>query len=66
MVDVGCVTPGQPIPAAGTTGFNHYGKAQTEADLELTPGEHRLCLQAGDGVHIALPVTHEITVVVGS
>jgi len=63
LVDVGCVTAGQPI-AVGAAGINHFGKAQTEADLELTPGEHRLCLQAGDGTHVALPLTDEITVVV--
>ncbi|MEA2973594.1 MAG: hypothetical protein QOG82_2052 [Actinomycetota bacterium] len=63
LVDVGCVTAGQPI-AVGTAGINHFGKAQTEADLELAPGEHRLCLQAGDGTHVALPLTDEITVVV--
>ena len=65
LVDVDCVTPGQPI-AVGVAGINHFGKAQTEADLELTPGEHRLCLQAGDGTHGALPLTDEITVVVAA
>jgi hypothetical protein len=32
----------------------HYGKAQTEAELTLTPGVHTLCLQAADGSHVAL------------
>ncbi len=32
----------------------HYGKAQTEAELTLTPGAHTLCLQAADGNHVAL------------
>jgi hypothetical protein len=52
MVDVACVPAGQIIPADDN--HLHYGKAQTEATLELTPGEHALCLQAADGIHTAL------------
>jgi hypothetical protein len=52
MVDVDCVTAGQVVPADDN--HLHYGKAQTEATLELTPGEHTLCLQAADGAHTAL------------
>jgi hypothetical protein len=29
----------------------HYGKAQTEADVALTPGKHKLTLQFADGLH---------------
>ena len=29
----------------------HYGKAQTEADVKLTPGKHKLTLQFADGLH---------------
>lgn len=63
MVDVGCVTPGEVIPG-DTEGYNHFGKGQTETELELEPGEHTICLQVGDGVHTALDVTHEITITV--
>lgn len=63
MVDVGCVTPGEVIPG-DTEGYNHFGKAQTETELELEPGEHTICLQVGDGVHTALDVTDEITITV--
>jgi hypothetical protein len=52
MVDADCVAAGQIVPADDS--HLHYGKAQTEATLELTPGEHTLCLQAADGVHTAL------------
>jgi len=40
----------QPIP----NDFNHlhYGAGQTEADLELTPGEHTLQLLLGDRNHV--------------
>jgi hypothetical protein len=29
----------------------HYGKAQTEATIPLTPGKHKLTLQYADGIH---------------
>lgn len=29
----------------------HYGKAQTQADVPLTPGKHKLTLQFADGLH---------------
>ena len=38
-----------PIPATDTV--IHYGKAQTETELTLTPGKHTLQLVAGDNVH---------------
>lgn len=63
MVDVGCVERGETIPG-DTEGYHHFGKAQTEAELELEPGEHTLCLQVGDGAHTALDLTHEIAVTV--
>ena len=41
--------PSQPIPATATV--IHFGKAQTETELTLTPGKHTLQLVAGDNVH---------------
>jgi hypothetical protein len=29
----------------------HFGKAQTQTELTLTPGKHRLTLQFADGLH---------------
>ncbi|HVT85610.1 MAG TPA: DUF4399 domain-containing protein [Chitinophagaceae bacterium] len=29
----------------------HYGKGQTEAELNLAPGKHKLTLQFADGIH---------------
>jgi len=52
IVDAACIAPGQAVANDAT--HLHYGKAQTEADLQLTPGTHRLCLQMADGVHVAL------------
>jgi hypothetical protein len=61
-VDDGCVTPGQVIPMDDK--HLHYGKAQTEAELMLSPGSHNLCLQVGDGAHTALDLSETISVTV--
>lgn len=63
MVDTACVAKGTPIPLE-TKGYNHFGKAQLEANLDLPPGTHTLCLQAGDGAHLALDLTDSVTVTV--
>jgi len=60
IVDGDCVAPGQVIPKDDKN--LHYGMAQTEAELTLGAGSHTLCLQAGDGAHSALDLTHKITV----
>lgn len=39
----------QPLPA--TDNVRHFGKGQTETQLELAPGEHTLQLLLGDYVH---------------
>ncbi len=62
MIDVPCVTPGDSIP--GDDNHQHFGAAQMMAELELEPGEHTLCLQAGNGVHTALNLTDEIAITV--
>ena len=38
-----------PLPA--TDQVRHFGKGQTEVQLNLTPGEHTLTLQFADGIH---------------
>ncbi|MEM7331637.1 MAG: DUF4399 domain-containing protein [Chloroflexota bacterium] len=62
IVDHGCVTPGEIVPA--TEGYNHYGKAQFQAELELEPGDYDICLQVGDGAHAATNITYEISITV--
>jgi hypothetical protein len=52
MVDTACVAPGQVITKDAQ--HLHFGQGQLEADLELAPGAHTLCLQAADGAHTAL------------
>ena len=65
IVDTECTAAGQIVPKDDT--HLHYGKGQLEADLELAPGSHTLCLQAADGVHTALAgegLTQTITITV--
>ena len=39
-----------PIPSDDN--HKHFGKGQTEAVIELQPGEHTLQLMLGDHIHI--------------
>ena len=43
------LTSGTIVPKDST--HLHYGKAQTEATVPLTPGKHKLTLQFADGLH---------------
>jgi hypothetical protein len=40
---------GQAIPADDM--HLHFGKGQTETEVTLKPGEHKLTLQFADGAH---------------
>ncbi|WP_433737692.1 DUF4399 domain-containing protein [Pseudomonas putida] len=54
---------GQPIPADAH--HVHFGKAQTQAEVTLTPGKHTLQLELGDSGHIPFDppiVSKKITV----
>lgn len=62
MVDVGCVAPGTAVP--NDDSHVHLGKAQLSTEIVLAPGPHELCLQAGDGAHVALAITDEISITV--
>jgi hypothetical protein len=48
-VDTDCLPAGTVIPKANP--WVHHGGAQTEMDMQLTPGKHRLTLQLGDDAH---------------
>jgi hypothetical protein len=43
------VAQGEIVPADET--HIHFGKGQTEAEIELPPGEHKLTMQFADGNH---------------
>jgi hypothetical protein len=49
VIDGGAIPEGQAIPTDAT--HLHFGKGQTEADVPLSPGKHKLTLQLGDGAH---------------
>ena len=50
LVDAGdSLAAGIVVPKDST--HYHYGKAQKEATINLSPGKHRLTLQYADGVH---------------
>ena len=49
-VETGCLKPGETI-VKGTPSWIHLGKGDSEMDMQLTPGKHRLSLQLGDDLH---------------
>ncbi len=51
-IDGECLEPGIVIPTADP--WIHFGDGSDSIELELTPGEHHLCLQIGDGEHRTL------------
>ena len=62
MVDVDLPKSGGPIPS--DENHFHYGKAQTDAELDLPPGEHKLRLLFAQGNHFPYDpaITDTITV----
>lgn len=64
IVNGSLVEEGAIIPANETN--IHYGGGQTDAQLELDPGDYTLTLQFGDGVHASygdkMSATIKITV----
>mmetsp|Transcript_70944 Transcript_70944/g.112120 ORF Transcript_70944/g.112120 Transcript_70944/m.112120 type:complete len:250 (+) Transcript_70944:26-775(+) len=49
IIDEANVEKGQVIPMDAT--HKHYGKAQTEGELELEPGKHKITLQFANAAH---------------
>ncbi len=49
LVNVPDVPEGQVIPMDES--HRHFGKGQTETELTLPPGRHRLTMQFADGAH---------------
>lgn len=60
IVDHGCIEPSYVIPQED--GYHHLSEGGQKIELELEPGEHDLCAQAGDGIHNAYALTDEITI----
>ncbi|MCB9664464.1 MAG: DUF4399 domain-containing protein [Alphaproteobacteria bacterium] len=49
VIDGAPVAAGEAVPADAT--HIHYGKGQTETEIELAPGQHTLTMQLADGMH---------------
>jgi hypothetical protein len=50
LIDAGdSIAAGTVVPKDST--HLHFGKAQSGAEVKLTPGEHKLTLQYADGIH---------------
>jgi hypothetical protein len=50
LIDAGDSFPaGEVVPKDST--HLHFGNAQKETEVKLTPGEHKLTLQYADGIH---------------
>ena len=64
VINGGPIEEGKVVPVDAQ--HIHFGKGQTETELTLLPGKHKLTLQFGDGAHRsygpALSQTIEITV----
>jgi hypothetical protein len=63
IADRGCLTAGESI--VKDADHVHFGGGQSEGMIYLEPGIHELCLQVGDGVHIANELTDTVIVDVG-
>ena len=49
IIDGAAIPEGKIVPTDKT--HIHFGKGQTETELELAPGKHKLTLQFADGGH---------------
>jgi hypothetical protein len=63
IADDGCTAAGAAI--ARDADHVHFGKGQSEGVIYLGPGSHELCLQVGDGTHVATELTDTVTIEVG-
>jgi hypothetical protein len=49
IIDGASIPAGQIVPADAT--HIHFGKGQTETEIDLSPGKHKLTLQFANGAH---------------
>jgi hypothetical protein len=57
-VDTDCLPAGTVIPKAHP--WVHFGDGKNVIETQLTPGPHRLAVQAGDDMHRTLPGLCEV------
>jgi hypothetical protein len=51
LINLGPMAAGEVIPVDDT--HLHFGKAQTEAEVKLPPGNYRLTMQFANGAHVS-------------
>lgn len=51
-VDTECLPAGEIVPQGDP--WIHFGDASTEIEMQLEPGDHSFCMQAGDAEHRTL------------
>ena len=59
--DTDCLPAGTVIPKAAP--WVHFGDGKNVIETQLTPGQHRLAVQAGDDMHRTLPGLCEVITV---
>ena len=68
LVDIGCYDSGEVIPGPSdedeAEGRFHLGDGSDSREIELESGTYELCVQLGDGAHLAFGDTETITVTV--
>ena len=62
LIDSGPLPKGEVVPVNDKS--LHYGKGQTEADVPLPPGDHKLTAQFADGAHQSYGSTWSQTITV--
>jgi hypothetical protein len=51
LINFGPIPAGEAIPV--DAGHKHFGKAQTEAEITLPPGNYKLTMQFANGAHVS-------------
>ncbi len=51
LINLGPIPAGEAIPVDDT--HLHFGKAQTEAEIKLAPGNYKLTMQFANGAHVS-------------
>jgi len=51
LINIGPIAAGEAIPVDDT--HLHFGKAQTEAEVKLPPGNYKLTMQFANGAHVS-------------
>lgn len=62
LIDQPCLEPGTEIPKNAR--LIHLGDGSNRAEIDLPPGRHEVCIQVGDGFHVAVAITDTVEFIV--